>query len=352
MIQLQQISKCYGNRHVVKSLYLHIQAGEFVVLIGPSGCGKSTTLKMMNRLVEHDEGHILYQGRDIQQMSLTDLRLNTGYVIQSIGLFPHWTVERNIATVLHLLRWPDARIRARVEELMHIFNLTPVERFCHQYPHQLSGGQAQRVGVARALAADAPVLLMDEPFGALDPITRLDLQKELRRIQQDTGKTIVFVTHDMDEALAMADKIAIMQEGELVQYGTPLDILTQPANDFVAQFIGQSDLGLKLLSQRQVHQYIQTAPLQASTTGHHWQIDEAGKPLYLWGGKLNQDQRQAQTAVNEAWQAQANMSMKEALSRMVWYRVCVLPVVDHRGILVGEIALKSMMEPPHGKNKA
>lgn len=350
MIQLHQVSKRYGQRSVVKSLSLNIKAGEFVVLIGPSGCGKSTTLKMMNRLIEYDEGQIVYQGKDIQQMSVTDLRLNTGYVIQSIGLFPHWNVARNIATVLHLLHWSDEQIHVRVDELMHTFNLTPVERFRHQYPHQLSGGQAQRVGVARALAADAPVLLMDEPFGALDPITRLELQRELRRIQQATGKTIVFVTHDMDEALAMADKIAIMKEGALVQYGSPLDILIKPENDFVARFIGQSDLGLKLLSQRHVGQYISTAQLQAAAEGHHWQTDKTGRPLRLIGGKLNQNKRQAMTEVNEAWQAKISMSMKEALSRMVWYRVSVLPVVNEQGILQGEVSLKAMMEPPHEQN--
>ncbi|EEQ04016.1 Uncharacterized ABC transporter ATP-binding protein [Yersinia rohdei ATCC 43380] len=202
---------------------------------------------MINRLIEHDEGKIHFAGEEIRNYKPEDLRRRMGYAIQSIGLFPHWTVERNIATVPQLLKWPKERIRLRVTELLELLHLDP-EQFRHRYPHQLSGGQQQRVGVARALAADPEVLLMDEPFGALDPVTRSALQFEITRIHQLSGRTIVLVTHDIDEALSLADRIVLMDEGRVIQQGTPLEMLTQPANDFVRDFFGRSDLGIKLLS--------------------------------------------------------------------------------------------------------
>lgn len=202
---------------------------------------------MINRLIEHDEGEIHFAGEEIRNYKPEDIRRRMGYAIQSIGLFPHWTVERNIATVPQLLKWPQDRIRQRVIELLELLHLEP-EQFLHRYPHQLSGGQQQRVGVARALAADPEVLLMDEPFGALDPVTRSALQFEITRIHQLSGRTIVLVTHDIDEALSLADRIVLMDEGRVIQQGTPLEMLTQPANDFVRDFFGRSDLGIKLLS--------------------------------------------------------------------------------------------------------
>ncbi len=226
----------------------------------------------------------------------------------------------------------------------------PTEQFADKYPHELSGGQAQRVGVARALAADPQLLLMDEPFAALDPITREALQTEVRRIQRQTHKTVIFVTHDMDEALIMADKIAVMQSGKLVQYGTPIDLLIHPANDFVREFIGQSDLGLKLLSQRHVAQYISATQLTPAQNGHHWLVDNAQRPQSLIGGKLSSEQRQQHTDVNAEWLATPEMSMKEALSRMVWYRVSVLPVVDKQGRIIGEVSLQAMMQAPRPVN--
>ncbi|EEQ07063.1 Uncharacterized ABC transporter ATP-binding protein [Yersinia bercovieri ATCC 43970] len=202
---------------------------------------------MINRLIEHDEGEIHFAGEEIRNYKPEEIRRRMGYAIQSIGLFPHWTVERNIATVPQLLKWPQDRIRQRVKELLELLHLEP-EQFLHRYPHQLSGGQQQRVGVARALAADPEVLLMDEPFGALDPVTRSALQVEISRIHQLSGRTIVLVTHDIDEALSLADRIVLMDEGRVIQQGTPLEMLTQPANDFVRDFFGRSDLGIKLLS--------------------------------------------------------------------------------------------------------
>src|SRR5438132_8623138 len=251
MIEIDNVTKCYGDRRVVDRLALTVPAGNFCVLLGSSGCGKSTTLKMINRLIAADAGQIRIAGEDIATVPAEQLRRRIGYAIQSIGLFPHWTVEDNIATVPHLLKWPRARRGERVTELLEMFRLEP-KTYRGKYPHQLSGGEQQRVGVARALAADPELLLMDEPFAAVDPITRDALQAELARIHRETIKTIVFVTHDIEEALRLATMIAIMDHGRIVQLGTPTEILEQPANDFVRDFVGRHGLGLKLLSVRKV----------------------------------------------------------------------------------------------------
>ena len=234
MIQFNQVSKYFAGKAAVDEINLHIAAGEFTVLIGTSGSGKSTTLKMINRLVEHDAGTIQFAGEEIRSFNPQALRRRMGYAIQSIGLFPHWTVEKNIATVPGLLKWPRAQRQERVAELLALLGLE--EELRHRYPHQLSGGQQQRVGVARALAADPEVLLMDEPFGALDPVTRGALQQEMVRIHRLLGRTIVLVTHDIDEALTLADKIVLMDSGRIIQQGKPLELLTRPANDFVRDF--------------------------------------------------------------------------------------------------------------------
>ncbi len=247
MIEFQNITKSYEGVKVIENLNLSIGQGEFVVLIGASGSGKSTTLKMINRMEGHDTGRILFNGEEIYKIGLRELRLRMGYAIQSVGLFPHWTVERNIATVPQMLGWDAGRIDTRVTELLELFHLDP-QKFRRRYPHQLSGGQQQRVGVARALAADPAVLLMDEPFGALDPVTRHSLQLEMKRVHQVSGKTIVLVTHDIDEALMLATQIVLLDHGQIVQVASPLELLSNPANDFVRDFIGRSDLGIKLLS--------------------------------------------------------------------------------------------------------
>jgi osmoprotectant transport system ATP-binding protein len=247
MIEFQNITKSYEGVKVIENLNLSIGQGEFVVLIGASGSGKSTTLKMINRMEGHDTGRILFNGEEIYKIGLRELRLRMGYAIQSVGLFPHWTVERNIATVPQMLGWDAGRTEARVTELLELFHLDP-QKFRRRYPHQLSGGQQQRVGVARALAADPAVLLMDEPFGALDPVTRHSLQLEMKRVHQVSGKTIVLVTHDIDEALMLATQIVLLDHGQIVQVASPLELLSNPANDFVRDFIGRSDLGIKLLS--------------------------------------------------------------------------------------------------------
>jgi osmoprotectant transport system ATP-binding protein len=247
MIQLDRVGKSYGATMVVEDLSLTIAEGEFCVLVGPSGAGKSTVLKLINRLVLPSSGSIRVGGEDAARIKAEELRRRMGYVIQSIGLFPHWTVERNIGAVPALLGWPSAKIRDRVTELLSILQLEP-DRFRTKYPHQLSGGQQQRVGVARALAADPAVLLMDEPFGALDPITRDALQEEIAQLHRRSRKTIVFVTHDMEETLRLASRVAILDRGRLVQVGTPREVLSAPANDFVRDFVGRKDLGLRLLS--------------------------------------------------------------------------------------------------------
>ena len=246
MIELQHVSKAFGPTKAIEDLSLTVRRGEFIVLIGSSGSGKSTALKMMNRLLEHDSGRILFAGDEIRTFRPEDIRRRMGYAIQSIGLFPHWTVEQNIATVPELLKWPGARIRARVTELLELLDLEPA-LYRNRYPHQLSGGQQQRVGVARALAGDPEVLLMDEPFGALDPLTRVALQNELARIHRASGKTIVLVTHDIDEALRLATRVVLLDLGRVVQSGTPMQILAQPASEFVTDFMGRSEVGIKLL---------------------------------------------------------------------------------------------------------
>jgi osmoprotectant transport system ATP-binding protein len=248
-IEFRHVSKRYpGRRQVaVNDLSLAIPAGEICVLVGPSGAGKTTAMKMVNRLIDVTEGEILIDGRDVTRMDQTELRRGIGYVIQQVGLFPHMSVADNVATVPRLLGWERARVRARVRELIELVGLDP-EEDGHRYPAQLSGGQRQRVGLARALAADPPVMLMDEPFGALDPITRDRLQNEFLRLHGQLRKTVIFVTHDIDEAIKMGDKIAILREGGvLAQYASPAEILASPADDFVAQFVG-ADRALKRLA--------------------------------------------------------------------------------------------------------
>lgn len=242
MIELKNVCKSYDRgTDVVKNLNLTIRDGELVVLVGESGCGKTTTMQMINRLIEPTGGSILINGRDTKTIDKNTLRRNIGYVIQDIGLFPHRTIEQNIATVPLLEGKDRARVRERVEALMETVGL-PYGQYAARYPSELSGGQQQRVGVARALANDPDIILMDEPFSALDPITREQLQDELLRLHDDMGKTIVFVTHDMDEAIKLGDRIAIMQNGEIVQFDTPDELLKNPVNEFVAAFIGQNRL--------------------------------------------------------------------------------------------------------------
>ncbi|WP_225831722.1 betaine/proline/choline family ABC transporter ATP-binding protein [Streptomyces sp. NK08204] len=240
IIELENLTKHYPGspRPAVDNVTMEIRAGETVVFVGPSGCGKSTTLKMINRLIEPTRGRVRINGEDVTGIDPVKLRRKVGYAIQSAGLFPHMTVAQNIALVPKMIGWPRSRIRSRVEELLGLVGLDPGE-FHDRYPRRLSGGQQQRVGVARALAADPPVLLMDEPFGALDPITRAHLQEELLRLQRELHKTIVFVTHDFNEAIKLGDRIAVLRErSRIAQFDTPEAILADPADDFVSGFVG------------------------------------------------------------------------------------------------------------------
>jgi osmoprotectant transport system ATP-binding protein len=241
LLKFDHVSKEYkGGKKAVNNLSLEFERGEFICFIGPSGCGKTTTMKMINRLIEPSDGSIYINGENIIEKNPVQLRREIGYVIQQIGLFPHMTIQENISLVLKLLKWPEEKRRARARELLDLVDMTP--EYLERYPHELSGGQQQRVGVLRALAADQSLILMDEPFGALDPITRDSLQEEFKKLQQKLGKTIVFVTHDMDEALKLADRIVIMRDGQLVQCGSPDEILRNPADEFVEEFIGKDRL--------------------------------------------------------------------------------------------------------------
>ncbi|WP_202307457.1 ABC transporter ATP-binding protein [Dryocola clanedunensis] len=310
MIEFDHVSKYFQGEAAVRDLSLNIQEGQFTVLIGTSGSGKSTTLKMINRLVEHDEGRIRFAGEEIRNFDVKALRRRMGYAIQSIGLFPHWTVAQNIATVPQLLKWPKAKIDARIDELLVLLGLD-AGQFRDRYPHQLSGGQQQRVGVARALAADPEVLLMDEPFGALDPVTRAALQQEISRIHDLLGRTIVLVTHDIEEALRLADRIVLMDAGQVVQQGTPMELLTNPVNDFARDFFGRSELGLRLLSLRQVANSVRS--------------DEhiVGEPIA------------------------ADLSLREALSLFVDRQCEQLPVVDAKGVHCGVLHFSDLVRGEH-----
>ena len=310
-IKFENICKFYDGAAAITDLNLHIQQGELLVLLGPSGSGKSTVLKMVNRMTSHDAGQIFFNGREINSFNIQDLRRRMGYAMQSVGLFPHRTVAHNIATVPKLLGWDAQRVQARVNELLKLLTMDP-EQYASRYPHQLSGGQQQRVGVARALAADPDVLLMDEPFGALDPVTRAALQLALKKIHRATGKTILFVTHDIDEALLLATRIVLLNHGRVAQVGTPLELLQRPANDFVADFLGRSDLGLKQLSLRSITSHIRAieGPEPSHTVAH-------------------------------------TATLKEAISQMATLHVSSLSVIDESGTVLGQVKAADLLENQH-----
>lgn len=245
MIEIVGLTKTYGEHRAVDGLDLRIETGELTVLLGPSGAGKTTVLRCINRLVEPTSGTIFVDGTDASSLDPVELRRSMGYVIQSVGLFPNMTIRENVAAVPRLLRWDRARIAARVDEMLDAVGLDPA-RYGDKYPRQLSGGEAQRVGVARALAADPPILLMDEPFGAVDPLTRERLQRLMRDLQHRLKKTVVFVTHDIDEAVLLADRIALMRDGRLEQHDTPEAMWRRPASEFVSRFFGEN-LGLRVI---------------------------------------------------------------------------------------------------------
>jgi osmoprotectant transport system ATP-binding protein len=344
MIRLHGVGKTYdGGTVAVQELDLDVPRGELVILVGPSGCGKSTTLKMINRLIEPTTGRIELDGEDVTRMNAVHLRRRIGYVIQQVGLFPHQNVRTNVATVPKLLGWDRKRIHSRVDELLVTMGLEPSE-FADRYPHQLSGGQRQRVGVARALAADPDVLLMDEPFGAVDPVVRGRLQDQFLEIQATLAKTVVFVTHDIEEAVRLGDRVAVFETGgRLAQYDTPARVLGAPADEFVAEFVG-ADRGLRRLAVTSidltdlerppiVHDIDTLAEARAklATANARWAIvSDTQDNLRGW---IGHDESQGEGVVSDraermdAW-VSYDASLKDALATMLQWDAGWVAVLD------------------------
>ncbi|HLS73962.1 MAG TPA: ABC transporter ATP-binding protein [Actinomycetaceae bacterium] len=363
MIRLEQLTKRYPGqqRNAVDALDLDIHEGEIVVLVGPSGCGKTTTMKMINRIIEPTSGRIVLRGEDVTRTDPDLLRRRIGYVIQQIGLFPHMTIAENVATVPKLLGWDKRRIDDRVDELLDLVNM-PAETYRGRYPKELSGGQQQRVGVARALSGDPAVLLMDEPFGAIDPITRERLQNEFLRLQAEVRKTIVFVTHDIDEAIKMGDRIAILREGSHVaQYDTPEQILAAPADDFVSEFIGRGAslkrLNLSRVSDIELRPWptvrADTDPatalqtLRTSAESALVVVDDAGRPR-RWVGA--EDLRRAdgrrldEIGLPPGAIVEPRATLSDALNELITARYAVTLVVDDKGAFQGVVDIDQINE--------
>ena len=344
----------------VNDLSLKVPAGKICILVGPSGCGKTTSLKMVNRLIEPTSGRILIDGVDAGTREVTDLRRSIGYVIQQVGLFPHQTIGENVATVPRLLGWPKARLRERSEELLGLVGLDPA-KYRDRFPSQLSGGERQRVGVARALAADPPIMLMDEPFGAVDPIVRDRLQNEFLRLQESIAKTILFVTHDIDEAIKMGDLVAVFQTGGiLAQFGTPLEILAAPASEFVARFVGQ-DRGLKRLSLLRVSDVpvrpaVTARPGDAAADARRRALDDPlrylllidsdNKPIgWVAHGDIPADGTLTEAMANPSSpQLNKRTTLKDALSLMLDADVQTGILVDRNGAVQGLLSIDTIAD--------
>jgi osmoprotectant transport system ATP-binding protein len=357
-VEFRHVSKRYGPQGAVVDLSLLVPAGEICVLVGPSGCGKTTSLKMVNRLVEPSTGQVLIDGEDIMTVEVSALRRRIGYVIQQIGLFPHQTIAENVATVPRLQGWPRQRIQQRVEELLELVGLDPA-RVRNRYPAQLSGGERQRVGVARAMAVEPPVMLMDEPFGAVDPIVRERLQNEFLRLHRTLGMTVLFVTHDIDEAIKMGTRVAVMQQGgHLAQYASPTELLLHPANDFVSRFVG-TDRGLKRLSLLTVAD----APLEPGVlarvgeparaaceraldaqTEYVLLLDTDDRPLgWIKVERLTTDERLRVEDVDASSPLVTfETTLRDALSMLLASAVQTAVVVDERGRYLGELTVEAL----------
>jgi osmoprotectant transport system ATP-binding protein len=364
VVAFEHVTKRYApdGPPAVDDLSFTIGAGEICVLVGPSGSGKTTTMKMVNRLIEPTSGRITIGGEDVMALPAVELRRRIGYVIQQVGLFPHQTIAQNVAVVPRLLGWKPARIAGRVDELLDLVGLEPAT-FAARYPSELSGGERQRVGVARALAADPPVMLMDEPFGAVDPIRRDRLQNEFLRLQERVRKTVVFVTHDVDEAIKMADRIAILQRGGiLAQYDTPAAILSRPASEFVERFVG-ADRGLKRLSLARVRDLPLLEPVTArigdepgevarrlGSDGYVLLVDAERRPLgWLSAGDLaNGRPLEPDAAVPGPMPLQPETTLRDALSTMLASSVQLGVVVDHDDRLIGLISVEQISETLRG----
>ncbi|MGE3287429.1 MAG: betaine/proline/choline family ABC transporter ATP-binding protein [Pseudonocardia sp.] len=365
-IRLDRLTKVFpGQTHpAVDDLTLDIPAGEIVIFVGPSGCGKTTTMKMVNRLIEPTSGRIVLDGEDVTRADPDRLRRRIGYVIQQIGLFPHMTIAANIATVPKLLGWDRKRIDHRIDELLTLVGMEPAA-YRDRYPKQLSGGQRQRIGVARAMSADPDVMLMDEPFGAIDPITRDRLQNEFLRIQAEVRKTIVFVTHDIDEAIKMGDRIAILREGSRVaQYDTPERILVDPADEFVADFIGRG-AALKRLSLSRVcdiepgpwptvsdgaeHDEVQRV-LRAGDAGHVLVLDGQRRPL-RWTGAAHLERDGASAGLPVAT-VEERSTLSDTLNEMLTAHATAVVVVDDSGGYRGVVTIETINEAIRGMRGA
>jgi osmoprotectant transport system ATP-binding protein len=358
MITLDAVTKRYPNGQLaVDGLSLDITEGDVCVLVGPSGCGKTTTMKMINRLVEPTSGRILLDDDDVLKLDPVELRRRIGYVIQQIGLFPHQTIATNVGTVPRLLGWDRRRVKGRVDELLDLVGLEP-GRYRERYPHQLSGGERQRVGVARALGADPPVLLMDEPFGAIDPITRERLQDEFLRLQDELCKTVVFVTHDIDEAVKVGDRIAILRAGGvLAQYDTPAAVLAHPASDFVADFVG-ADRGVKRLSVTPIDVDALERPavvggdepldraratMDQAGVGFALALDEGGRPAgWLPREAAEGDGRVAERLRPVQDTVKAGQPLQAALSALLLSEPDFVAVLDGDGRLAGVLTPRSL----------
>ena len=358
-LEFRQATKVYPGQSepAVDGLTLEVPSGEICVLVGPSGCGKTTAMRMVNRMIDITSGDILLDGRSVKERRPAELRREIGYAIQQIGLFPHLSVADNIATVPRLLGWGRARIRARVDELLKLVSLDPHETR-DRYPAQLSGGQRQRIGVARALAVDPPLMLMDEPFGAIDPINRERLQNEFLRLQREIRKTIVFVTHDIDEAIKIGDRIAIMQRGgKLAQYAPPAELLMYPQGKFVEDFVG-ADRALKRLALQRVRDVdLWKAPLVRvgepvrearakladSEVPYCLLIDENGRPLGWLSEKGMQGERVEPELRSKAEPVlELDDVLRDALSDLLQEEAQYGPVVDHRGQVAGVLSIEML----------
>jgi osmoprotectant transport system ATP-binding protein len=357
MIEFEQVTKVYPDgTEAVKKVTFKVEKGEMCILLGPSGCGKTTLMKMVNRLIPITSGKILIDGVDNTKLNEVELRRGMGYAIQDIGLFPHITVAENVMTVPNLLGWPKVKQRNRAAELVELVGMDPSE-VMNKYPAELSGGQCQRIGVARCLGADPPILLMDEPFGAIDPITRELLQDEFLKIQSKIKKTIVFVTHDINEAIKLGDKIALMKEGELVQYDPPVALLSKPNNDFVAKFVG-ADRALKGLRLTKVEEVMRTSPpmvkidddlavvkRRMEKEGIEWLMVVGNDKKFLgWVGKsyLEKSDKIKDIIIPPAATATKSTILSDALSLMLSSVIGHLAVVDDNGLLEGELVFDDL----------
>jgi len=363
LLKLENISKVYkGKKKAVNNISLEIQKGEFICFIGPSGCGKTTTMKMINRLIEPSEGAIYINGENILEKDPVDLRRQIGYVIQQIGLFPHMTIYENMMLVPKLLKWSESEKRDRAEELLKLVDMDT--EYLDRYPNELSGGQQQRIGVLRALASNPPLILMDEPFGALDPITRDALQEEFKNLQRTLDKTIVFVTHDMDEAIKLADRIVILKGGEIVQVGTPDEILRNPANAFVEEFIGKDRMLQTRPNVELVQQIMNTMPIsitlektlsQAIALMREKRVDS----LLVVDGQnvlkgfvdveMINEKRKIATSISDVMNTNIFSVQQDSLVRDVVQKILKqgfknVPVVDYKKRLVGIVTRSTLVD--------